>query len=163
MWIRWVFIFKNSRRIKHSARGFLKELILSLSSLNSYLHSGTARKFFDAAYSGNWVVADWCAQQVAHLEGPKGKALTEDHMFTYCSMLPSLINFQLTNFQVGTKIPDPSWNTVLAIICINLYGLTKTTLICFLVFHLFESRGVSLFPKWCRDKSLCVMRIFLRD
>ena len=63
---------------KHSDRDFLKELLLPLSSLDSYLRSGTARKFFDAAHSGSWVVADWCAQQVAHLEGPKGKALTED-------------------------------------------------------------------------------------
>ena len=68
-------------------------------------------------------------------------------MFTYCSMLPSLMNFHLTNFHIGTKIPDPSWNTVLAIICLNLYGLTKTKLICFLVFHLFENSGVTLFPK----------------
>ena len=43
-------------------------------------------------------------------------------------MLPSLMNFHLTNFHIGTKIPDPSWNTVLAIICLNLYGLTKTKL-----------------------------------
>lgn len=73
------FLFSSAAgEKKHSDRGFLKELILPLSSLDSYLRSGTARKFFDAAHSGNWVVADRCTQQVAQLEGPKGKALTED-------------------------------------------------------------------------------------
>lgn len=137
-------------------------MILPLSSLDSYLHSGTARKFFDAAHSGSWVVADWCTQQVAHLEGTKGKALTEDqyvHLLLNASFSDELSPHQ---FSHRNKDSRSSWNTVLAIICLNLYGLTKTKLICFLVFHLFENSGVTLFPKWCRDKSLCMMRIFLR-
>ena len=53
------FLFsRTAGEKKHSDRGFLKELLLPLSSLDSYLRSGTARKFFDAAHSGSWVVAD---------------------------------------------------------------------------------------------------------
>ena len=116
------FLFSRAAGVKNTVpEVFLKELTLSLSSLDSYLHSGIVRKFFDA-YSGNWVVADRCAQQVAHLEGPKGKALTEDqyvHLLLNASFFDKLSTHQfpgrnkdswsLLEHSVGYYLYKPLW------------------------------------------------------
>ena len=108
------FCFQTSRREKQQCQKFFKKLIISLSSLDSYLHSGTAREFFgswsNAAHSGTWVVADRWAQQATHLEGPKGKALAVypdkyAHLLLSASFIDKLSTHQLSGRSKRFLIP----------------------------------------------------------
>lgn len=90
-----------------------KKLIISLLSLDSYLHFVTAREFFAAqsntAHSGAHVVADQGPQQVAHQEDPKGKALAEGSR-QICSLVAQCFpadKLSTEIFRREQKIPDP--------------------------------------------------------
>lgn len=154
------FIFKNSRR-KHSARGFLQDdpLTLILEFLSALWYS---QKVLLWCCLFRQLGSGWLMCPVSGSPGrAQGKSIDRGS-YVHLLLNVFLINFQLTNFQVGNK---DSWSLLEHSVGYYLYKplwTNETTLICFLVFHLFESGGVSLFPKWCRDKSLCVMRIFLR-
>ena len=128
------FLFSISEGGKtKSAKVKKKKFIISISFLNSHLHSyilASRESFVASSQTAQWgprELADKCSKRCTW-EGLKGKSIGRG-ILIICSPVaqcfPLFINFCCSIFTLEKKVPDPYGKTVLTIICTNHCGLTK--------------------------------------